>query len=276
MLLFAGASALFLAGLTWSLRRLDITAADLRLAPLLLNVLVLSPLSLVMASWGLQLSARVLGRHIPSRSALAVTSVGTVAEVLPIPAGVLARSAALFRSGAGAGEIVRVLSMGGLLWFGLSAAAGSYALSRTSPASSIILCCIGIAAALASLGWFASQTQPRWTMLVLLHRSLSLILGIARVVVAFRILGSNISGVDAALLTSANIAGSYSSIVPAGLGLGEALAALAAQAVTLSAAAAFTGIALNRVIALGIAATLAASMGARGIKAPVGAHEDSR
>lgn len=261
LLLFLAAFSLFLTGLIWSIRQLDIGIGNLEIAPLLLNLLVLSPLALLLTSWGLQISARVLSRRISQKTALTTTAVGTVAELLPIPAGIVARTAALVRIGAGPREIASVLSMGGMLWFGLSAIAGSFALSQTSQTLNMFLLGAGLAAAIASLRWFALQTEPRWVLAVLLHRCVSLVVGVLRICVAFSVLGKDISVVDAALLASANIVGSYSSIVPAGLGLGEALAALAAQAIVLSASVAFTAIAMNRVIGLVVAATAAVLLG---------------
>lgn len=256
-ILLACALILFAAGLTVSVRNLDIRLSELALFPLLVNVVLVAPFALILNAWALQLSACVLGLRIDFGIALSTSSVAGAAEVLPLPAGVMARSAALLAAGASPRDTALVLSVNGVLWFGLSSLAGCMALSTFNLAAGGILFAIGTAATGAALLWLGKRATAGWVITVLLHRCLSVVVVVLRIMLAFAVLRTAITPLDAALLASANAVGSYSSIVPAGLGVGEALAALAAMAISLSASMAFAAVAMNRVIAIAVAGLFA-------------------
>ncbi len=254
------AVVLFLSGLVLSVRAINIGFGEVRILPLAVNLLLLSPLVLFLYAWGLQLTARTLSCRIDFRTAVFTTTMGMVAEVLPVPAGMVARATALVRAGATPLETAGVLSMNALLWLGLSAVAGSFALLQVSGAAGLLLLAAGLTGVLLSFRWLASRANARLMFVILVHRIASLLLIALRIGAAFLALQAYIPLPEAAFLASANALGSVSSVVPAGLGLGEALAALAAKAVALSPAIAFAAVALNRVLVLLVAGLCAVLM----------------
>lgn len=77
-----------------------------------------------------------------------------------------------------------------------------------------------------------------------------LLLTLLRLIIAFATFGVTIGWVDAALYAIAPTLGAAVAIVPAGLGVNEAIAAGLATLIAASSASAFLAIALNRVLGL--------------------------
>lgn len=256
--LFAVALLIFTVGLALAIRNLDIRPGDIALAPLLLNLAVCTPIAFFLTVWGLQLSARTIGRAITFGDAMRTTAFGTIAELLPIPGGVLARSTALAQAGASTLDILHVLSMNALLWFGLIALMAGVALGLAhQPAPGLIIGAIGFVAVIASLVSFLRRASPAVMTVVFVQRLASLAINVARMLVGFAILGGVLAPQEAMLLAAANSLGSFSSALPSGLGVGEALAALAALAIAVPAALAFAVAALNRIFFLVVAGVCA-------------------
>jgi hypothetical protein len=73
---------------------------------------------------------------------------------------------------------------------------------------------------------------------------------VLRFIWAFAALGIVLSAADAAVFSVAGVAGSAASIVPAGLGVNESVAALLAPLASVPPAAAYLAATLNRAVAL--------------------------
>lgn len=249
--LFALALLLFTFGLWISIVEIEIDVNELAAHPFFLNFFVLTPLAFALSAWGLQLTARTIGRSIPFVDALITTAFGTIADLLPVPGGLMARSAALASVGAPPVDIVQVLSLNALLWLGLLTLMGAVALlAANTLATPLILAAIGLPAIVSSLGALSRRAQLRLLLVVLWHRVLSLTVNVLRMAAGFATLQTALGLHEAMVLTAANSLGGFSTAIPSGLGLGEALAALAAVAIALAPALAFAVAALNRILYL--------------------------
>jgi hypothetical protein len=249
---------IFAVGLTLAIRNLNVSPSDIAVAPLLVNLTVCTPIAFFLTVWGLQLTARTIGRSVPFGDATRTTAVGIIAELLPIPGGVMARSTALAQAGASPLDILHVLSMNALLWFGLIALMAGAAMGLAQqPAPALIITAIGLPAVIASLASFMRRATPALLSVVLVQRLASLAINVARMLAGFAILRGALAPQEAMLLAAANSLGSFSSALPSGLGVGEALAALAALAIAVPAALAFAVAALNRIFFLIVAGVFA-------------------
>jgi len=247
--LFAIALLVFAAGLTLAIRSLDVRPRDLAVTPLLVNFAVCTPIAFFLTVWGLQLTARTIGRSITLGAATRITALGTIAELLPMPGGVMARSTALAQAGASPLDVLHVLSMNALLWFGLLALMAGAAMGLAGkPAPALVLSAIGLPAVIGSLASFMRRATPMLLGVVVLQRLASLAINVARMLVGFAILRGALAPQEAMVLAAANSLGSFSSVLPSGIGVGEALAALAAVAIAVPAAMAFAVAALNRIL----------------------------
>lgn len=256
--LFAFALLVFAVGLTLAVRSLEVRMRDLAMIPFLVNLGVCTPIAFFLTVWGLQLSARTIGRSIAFGDATRITALGTIAELLPVPGGIMARSAALAQAGASPLDVIHVLSMNALLWFGLLALMAGAAMGlagRLAPA--LIFSAIGLPAVIGSLATFMRRATPKLLSVVLVQRLASLAINVARMLAGFAILRSILAPQEAMLLAAANSLGSFSSVLPSGIGVGEALASLAALTIAVPAAMAFAVAALNRILFLIVAGACA-------------------
>ncbi len=251
------AAALFAGGLFLSIRSLGLTLAQTSLGPALLILAVLGPLSLVSGAVGLQMLARALGRRIGFLDALTATAVGAMTELLPIPGGALVRGAALIRAGAGLGESAWIVTLTAILSLAMSAVLAGAALIANDNLLGYGLFSAGAAGSLVCVIWIARRAGPRLALAMFALRVVNLVLIVARIVFSFAAIGVSVGPLAAALLALSPVLGSTTSIVPAGIGVSEMIAAALATLVAISPAAAFTAVALNRVLGLACCAAFA-------------------
>lgn len=244
------AAALFAGGLFFSIRFLGLTLAQTSLGPALLILAVLGPLSLGSGAVGLQMLARALGRRIGFFDALSATAVGALTELLPIPGSALVRGAALIRAGAGLGESAWIVTLTAIFSLAMSAALAGAALIANDNLLGYGLFSAGAAGSLVCVIWIARRAGPRLALAMFALRVVNLVLIAARIVFSFAAIGVSVGPLEAALLALSPVLGSTTSIAPAGLGVSEMIAAALATLVAISPAAAFTAVALNRVLGL--------------------------
>ncbi|MGB7405092.1 MAG: hypothetical protein WA906_05340, partial [Pacificimonas sp.] len=140
----------------------------------------------------------------------------------------------------------------------LGAAAGAVLFSQGF-ASGLVLLIVGGVVALASIAWFGTLLPAAWLWLLSLHRMASIIFGAIRITAAFAVINMMVSIETAIPFAFASLVGGSSSIVPAGLGVSEILAAFLAETTGLATAAtAFLAVALNRISAILFSAVLLA------------------
>lgn len=245
MPLLALAVAVFAAGTVWSVHQLDLTARHLNRTALF-ALLLFALLSLVYSGAGLQLMAKAAGTRIPFGKSITTSAVAILAEALPIPGGAIVRTGALMKAGAGLGAGAGLVLLTAVLWIMLGALGAGLAIRESNAIVGSILAAAGAVGTLVSVGWLWRQAGYGLALLLLVHRLSGIALIAARLYLAFLVLGLSVPFAQLLPFVLAMIAGSSAAIAPAGLGVSEALAALAAGAVAVAPAAAFLAVGLDR------------------------------
>lgn len=247
---------LLLGGAAWSISELDIQLSDLSLGYLALNLLVLSPLLLVVAGATLRIAAWALGRDVPLSKAIQAAAAANVAELLPLPGGALVRGAVLMRAGAKMGESASMITLTAFLTLAMTITLSAVALALMGQFVGWWLAGAGFLGTVATLAWLARRVPLQILTAMVVIRLVTLTISVLRLAVSFAALGEGTSFAAAALYTIASSLGTAISIVPAGFGVNEAIAAGLATLIAASPAAAFLAVALNRALDLTVGAVL--------------------
>lgn len=245
---------LLLIGVSWAVTTLDLAWQDLSLPYLLVNLVLLTPVLLIIAAWTFQVTASAASAEVTLGQALSTVAYANVAELLPLPGGAMVRGAALVDAGASKGLAAKLVLLTAVLTLGLTIAVSSVALVVLDHALwgwLTLASLIGIGIVL----WLLTRhADPRVLVWMVALRLLTLAVTAGRLVLAFGALGHAISLTEGALYALAPTLGGAVGIMPAGLGLNEAVAAGLAVLVAASPAIAFLAVALDRVLALAVGA----------------------
>jgi hypothetical protein len=250
----------FAAGIVVSIRAQPDLFSDLYLSPLLLVVVIVIPAIVLLNAYEFLLSARLIGRRIALGSALETTIIGGVANMLPLPGGYIVRVAALKAAGADLKHGISTTLFVTLIWFGVAFAyAGAWILilGKTLVGAAFLVGGAGVlvgslVVTLRLLKQWQVPTQIIATKLVIL------LLDAFRNLLCFWALGADGSFAQASALAVSNVLGSMVSVVPAGLGVREAIAAAIAPIVGLAASSTFLALSLGRLLGLATTAPVAA------------------
>lgn len=248
--LLIGASALFIVGLTVSLRSLDMASNRFDIRYAAVGLLILAPISVFASAFSLQLTARVLGRNIRFIDALGAVSLGDIAELIPGPAGAVVKGGLLMKSGASIAESIWVLAITAVLWVSITLAMASAVLIESYRYIGLVGLVSGVFGSAGCLFLIAQRSNVGIAISTLGIRVASVCIAIIRLQVVFAAIGTSISPSSAVLFTFSITLASASSIAPAGLGLSELFAAAIATVAGISPATAFAAVALNRVLGL--------------------------
>jgi hypothetical protein len=184
----------------------------------------------------------------------------------------MVRGAALMRAGAGVRESTWIVTLTAVLTLSMATALGSAPLLAVGSELGYLFLVAGCGGTLASVIWIARRARTSLALAMVALRLVILVLGVVRVSAAFAAIGFAIRPIEAALFVISSALGSAVSIVPAGLGISEAIAAAMALLIELPPAAAFVAVALNRILGLFVSGTfallLAGTRNARGTKRP--------
>ncbi len=238
------------AGAIWSAATLDLTWSALSPSLLVFNLFVLSPIILFLAAIAFRINARAIGCDIAKPRSLYTVATANVAELLPLPGGAVVRGAALVDAGASLADSTRMVVLASLLTLFMSLTLSLSALTVLAQAQWVWLALastLGLAGVIFALIRFVGLSSAAAMLGI---RVVILVFSVFRVGIAFATLGPAIGWIEAALYTVAPTLGSMVAIVPAGLGVNEAIAAGLAALVAASSASAFLAIAMNRVLAL--------------------------
>jgi len=249
-----GALIIFLAGCFYSASRMGLNADSIKIGPLAVLVMVFGPLSVLYAALGLVLLAKSADTSIPLRRAVAISASATLAEILPMPGGAIVRTGALIASGAPPMRSTLLVLVTAILWISLATLGCGLALFSNEVAVAPLLIALGGGGMALTLAWLirsAGSANACWT---LGHRLAGMLLLALRLKLAFLVLGLSVPLLDTFPFALAIIAGSAAGVVPAGLGLSEALAALLAGSVAIPSAFAFLAVAIDRLMCLGTSA----------------------
>ena len=206
--------------------------------------------------------ARVLGKRVKLAAAFEIVIIGAAANLLPIPGGAVTRVTALTLAGVGLREAAATMAMMTVMWLGLAVVvAGAAVTYLGSPTIGIAASIAGAGAVLFSCIFPGANQIRRGAVFASLVVKLLLVLADGgRMYLALYALGFAVKPEQALVLVVAGALGSAVSIMPAGLGVREALAALVAPFAVLAASTGFLAAALSRMVDLAVVGPLAASL----------------
>ncbi len=217
------------------------------------------PLILLISSLEFAVMARILGQRVSLATAFEVTVIGSAANLLPIPGGAVARVTALKFAGAGLRESATTMVMMTIMWLGVALmVSGGAAIYLGSQLPGVVALSAGLCAVIMAFLFTGSPVATFGPVMASLILKIFLVAADAvRIYLALSALGFDATPVQALVLVVAGALGSVVSIVPAGLGVREALAALLAPLAGLAASAGFLAAALSRIIDLAVVAPVA-------------------
>lgn len=244
------AIATFCIGTIWSIINSGLSAVDLAGGPILLLMLAVIPATIAYSAINMMLMAHAARVELNFTSGVRISAFAQIAELLPIPGGAIVRTAALMRAGAPTISSAELVVAFALLWIACGGVGAGLALAELGNAALVLT--IGSAfAALAIAVWLGF----RYGLFLALAATALRVLGVGlmgvRLALAFAAVGYALPWIDAGAYAFAAILGSASAIVPAGLGLSEALSALIAAPSGVDPATAFLAAALSRLLGFG-------------------------
>ncbi len=225
------------------------------------------PVILILNALELQVSANLIGQQFSFSQAAEVTVIGSAANMLPLPGGTMVRVAALKIAGASLKRSSAVTLLVSGLWVGIAFIYSGIwicSLEITSLQLGFLFIAVGIAAFLVCvvLSIRLSKKPIVLGQLTLIKLAL-VVVDATRIFVCFLALGYSASYAQASALAVSSVMGAAVSVVPAGLGIREGVAALLGPVVALSAASAFLAASLNRIIGLTVIVPVALFLGLR-------------
>ncbi|MDD3798472.1 MAG: hypothetical protein PHE36_04755 [Novosphingobium sp.] len=247
--LMIGAVLLFLGGAVLSFERLGISPTSLEPRALAALAFLVIP-SLIYGGIGLTLLARSCGVSIPVGKATTLSAYAYLAELLPLPGGAIVRTGALMNAGGGLRRSSALVLLTAILWISLAMFGAGLTLFVTGLNFALPLLVTGTVIATAIYVWLWRTASPAIATQTLAHRALGIFLTALRLQFAFAVLHTTIGFLDAMPFTFAMLLGSASSIAPAGLGVSETLAALAATTSAYPPETAFLAVGIDRLLCL--------------------------
>jgi hypothetical protein len=244
-----GSLILFCAGAYWSLRTVDLSLSGLRSLPLFLLAVSVLP-SLMHGGVAMWLLARSAGRSLSVVKGTVVSSYAYLAELLPLPGGALVRAGALLRAGATIGRSSALVVLTAILCLALAMVMAALTLLPLSFALAFPLLVLGSFTSVAVTAWLWSTAGPAVALQTLVHRVLGIFLTALRLNFAFAALHISTGFAGTFPFVLAILLGSASSFAPAGLGVSEALAALAATVTKIPPAIAFLAVGIDRLFCI--------------------------
>jgi uncharacterized membrane protein YbhN (UPF0104 family) len=239
--------------------------SDLQWQPIVWLIAVAIPITIALNSLEFTLSGRLIGTHIGFRSAMETTIIGGVANMLPLPGGIVVRVAALKAAGASFKHGSLTILFNTFLWFGVALVyAGAWIAALAAIWLGSMFLAAGLAILIASFA-ITRQSLKEWrvTMWLTLNKVGLVLIDALRIFLCLWALSAAGGFGQASVLTASSVIGSAVSFVPAGLGVREAVAALLAPVVGLAASSAFLATSLNRLIGLAVTTPIAAYLAVR-------------
>lgn len=252
------AAIVFVTGIVISIRLSPIDFRAVRILPLLLLALILTPLQVALNAWEFIVSSRMQSARFTFPESLRVTVTGSIANYLPIPGAMMTKVAALKLRGVAIakGTIYTLFS-----FLVLAGAAFLYAgiwilymEERTIAVVHFVIACAICAAALIFLRH--QRIAGREALNLLANRLCGVALDGLRLYVALLALGSAGLFAQAAALTTSGVLGLAVPIVPSGLGVRELVSSLIAPIVGASGPSVFLAASLIRIVDLAVLAAI--------------------
>lgn len=255
----------FAVGIALSIRAQPDILVNLSLGPVLMIILVAVPVTTGLNSLEFQMATRLLSQRISFRDSLETTIIGTAANMLPLPGSAMVKVARLKSLGVTVKSGAAMTLFMAMIWLGLALLyAGSWIVSLGGRAIGTILIVSGatifVVAMLAGIRQLGKWRLPLQLSAI---RLVLIVVDASRFLICLFALGLTGSFAQASALTVSSVLGSAVSIVPAGLGVREAVAAGVGPFVGLAASSAFVATSLNRILGLATIAPVAAGIAIR-------------
>lgn len=253
------AALVLMGGLYLSFRHQPGLLERLEWQPVLILFVLGVPLIILLGALEFAVMARVLGRRIDLATSFEVTVIGAAANLLPIPGGAVARITALKFAGAGLRESATTMVMMTIMWVGVALMfSGAAAIHLGSELPGAVALAVGLGAVILAFFFTGSPNATFRVILASLILKVCLVMADgARIYLALSALGFDVAPAQALVFVAAGPLGSAVSIMPAGLGVREGLAALLAPLAGLAASAGFLTAAFSRMIDLAVVAPIA-------------------
>jgi hypothetical protein len=255
-------------GLVLSIKQLPHDLGQVAPGFLLLSALITIPAAIVLNAAETKLSARLAGANFDWLQATHIGLVSSAANMLPLPGGPLVRIGALKLAGASLLQGGIATTLIAAIGLGLAfACAGASTVGSHPTVGMPFLAAGGIATAACAIALVRLGRSWSLVGMVLVAKSAGIAVGLLRMYWTLAALGLMVSFTQLCAFSVSDVAGSVVSIVPAGLGINEAVAALMAPLVAVPSTLAFLAVGINRVISVPVLAVaialVAALRGAR-------------
>ena len=255
-----------------AVQRLELSVDDLRLGPLLLAALLLTPATILANAAELRATAMASGAALEQVGwvrALRTVVLATAANLLPVPAGAILRVQVLRDAGAKLGAAAGVQLSAAAAWVGVSVVLAGGVLAILRPADTDPL--IGVAAMVGgalvvALGLIGvrrtATTRPGaaagWLLVVELATATVAALRLWLVLLG---LGVTAGLGQAVVIATASPIAAAAGFFPGGVGLAELLSAIVAPLAGLEAAAGLLAVAVGRLLGLLVTVPIAFTLG---------------
>jgi hypothetical protein len=257
--ILAIATLAFAAGIFLSLKARPDTFSHVEWLPLAALALVAVPATIVANSIEFILSGRLIGHKIDFWTAVETTIIGSVANLLPLPGGTIVRVAALKSAGANLKSGTSTTLFVAIMWFGVAFGySGAWLVLLGQPLFGAAFAGFGLFILAACIAVSHSRIRrSHVTYWLIATKCVLVLIDAARILLSFLATGALVHFGQASVLTVASVLGTSVSIVPAGLGVREAVSAALGPVVGIAAASAFLATSLNRIVGLLISAPVA-------------------
>jgi hypothetical protein len=254
---------LFLTGLIVSIRYLpqDLVLSRPRFLVYIATIGVAA--RLLLSTLETRLSAKVVGAHFGWLRSVQIGLVSSAANLLPLPGGPLVRIAALKHAGATLSLGGAVTALLGAMWVGLAFLCAASCIVDDYSLLALGFFAVGLLGLVsASLGLKRICNSWRLVLLSLMMKSAMIFIMLLRLAWAFAALDVNVTPSEITVFSVSGVAGSLVSVVPAGLGVSEVVAAALAPLTDIAPAVAYLAVTLNRVVSIPVllAATFVAAL----------------
>jgi hypothetical protein len=246
-------AALFLlAGLALSIKTHPQALLQASWPPLLFALAINVPLGLGLAVVEFVGSARLIGKSISIRYAVFTVVTGSAANMLPLPGAFMARMASLKGVGARYRDGAIATMVANLVWVSLALLwSGAWMFAFNAEVLALLMigggAVFGIVCLIAAK-WLGAKLQD--LLLVAVTRLALFSNQSIRLLLCLMAIHVGAEFAQAAVLSLSALVGSAMSLVPAGLGIREGVAAALGPVIGLTAAAGFLAAFINRILGL--------------------------
>lgn len=259
------AVALFIGGIALSIYHQPDIFSNLAWRPLVVLMAFAVPINILLNALEFRLSARLINRNVGFGKALEITVIGSAANMLPLPGAALARLVGLKAAGGSYREGAAVTGLIALVWLGAALTVAGAAIALLDDdllgplfiAAGIIVMVVALAAMVR-----ISRDWPL-SFLTATVKVLFVALDATRLYLCLIGLGIDANYLQASAFVVAGVVGAAVSIVPAGLGIREAVSAALAPVVGLAASIGFLAASLNHLLGMFVLLPLALGLGLR-------------